>query len=289
MPVDLASASPVTIPTSDRLHLHARFWAHPDPRGVLIVVHGFGEHSGCYQHVAEAVRDGAGMSVLGVDLRGHGRSPGRRGVVRTYDDLTSDLLSAVDWVDRRHPGVPRYILGHSNGGQVALRATISLSGDRAPAGLILSNPSLRLSFPVPRHMVALGRILLYLAPSVTLPAPVVPSKLSSDPAMTSFYLDDPLRHARMSAPLYFGMIDGGRRLLERLEQVTTRVLMIIGGRDPVVDPEACRQAFERIGSSDKSLLFYPEMLHEPFNELGREKVIADLVDWLKRRVGSVVA
>jgi alpha-beta hydrolase superfamily lysophospholipase len=277
----------VEVPTTDGLRLHASYWPHSDPRGIVVVSHGFGEHGACYAHVAAALGHGAGVDVLAPDFRGHGRSPGRRGVVRTYDDLTCDLLGALDWAERERPSAPRFILGHSNGGQIALRATLERASGRGPSGLILSNPSLRLSFPIPRHKVALGRILLRFAPGVTLPTQIEPDKLSRDPAMVPFYIDDPLRHGRMSAPLYFGMIEGGERLLERVGAITTRVLMIVGGNDPVVDPDACRLAFDRLGSTDKTLLLYPHMLHEPLNELGRDGVIADMVAWLDRRLTSL--
>ena len=278
---------PVEICSASGLRLHGTYWPQSTARGVVVVAHGFGEHGGCYAHVAAALGSRAGVAVLAPDLRGHGRSPGRRGVVRTYDDLTDDLLGALDWAGQQCPGRPRFILGHSNGGQIALRATLRRTDGWGPDGLILSNPLLRLSFPVPRHKVVLGRLLLCLAPGLTLPAPIEPDKLSRDPAMVPFYIADPLRHGRMSAPLYFGMIEGGARLLERLGAITTRVLMIVGGNDPVVDPGTCRLAFDRLGSTDKTLLLYPHMLHEPLNELGRDGVIADLVAWLDRELSSL--
>jgi alpha-beta hydrolase superfamily lysophospholipase len=205
-------------------------------------------------------------------------------VVRAYDELICDVLGAHDWAGRERPGLPRFLLGHSNGGQLALRAALGRGAGDGPDGLILSNPSIRLSYPVPRHKVALGRLLLRFAPGLTLPAPIEPEKLTRDPAMVAFYTDDPLRHGRISAPLYFGMVEGGERLLDEVGALTIPALMIVGGHDPVVDPTACRLAFDRLGSDDKTLLIYPQMLHEPFNELGRAGVLADLVAWLDREI-----
>jgi alpha-beta hydrolase superfamily lysophospholipase len=273
----------VAIKSADGLRLHATLWAHPRPRGVVVIVHGFGEHGGCYGHVAQALGAWASVDVLALDLRGHGRSPGRRGVVRRYDDLTADLLSGLGWAARERPGLPVFALGHSNGGQVVVRAALDRAAPE-PAGLILSNPTFRLSYPVPRHKVALGRFLLRFAPGVTLHAPVEPEKLSRDPQMRSFYLDDPLRHGRISAPLFFGMIEGGEALLGRVGSITTPLLMIVGGSDPVVDPATCRLAYDNFGSPDKTLLLFPQMLHEPLNELGRQGVLADLSGWVGRHL-----
>src|SRR5262249_37570770 len=156
-------------------------------------------------------------------------SPGRRGVVRRYDDLTADFLGALTWAGRARPGLPRFVLGHSNGGQVVLRTALDPAAGPDFAGLILSNPLLRLAFQVPRHKLTLGRLLQRFAPGVPLPSLIEPEKLSRDPVMRQLYTNDPLRHGRMSAPLFFGMVEGGERLLERAGQITLPVLMILGG------------------------------------------------------------
>ena len=111
-----------------------------------------------------AVGPAAGVDFVAVDLRGHGRSPGRRGVVQHYDELTADLTAAFEWTGRERPGLPRFVLGHSNGGQVALRAALDPRVGPAIDGLILSNPSLRLSVQVPGYKLRLGRFLLRRAP-----------------------------------------------------------------------------------------------------------------------------
>ncbi len=276
----------VAIPSLDGLQLHARHWQVASPRGVVVLAHGFGEHGGSYDHVARAIAGPAGVDMIAFDFRGHGLSPGRRGVVKTYDELTSDLLAVFEWAGSERPGLPRFILGHSNGGQVALRAALDPRGDERIAGLILSNPSLKLAFHVPGYKLSLGRFLQRHAPWVTLAAPLETEKLTRDPAMRDERNEDRLCHDRISAPLFFGMVEGGRKLLEgqRLRNVTSPIIMILGGADPIVDSHANRTVFEHLGSSDKTLQLYPEMLHEPFNELGREQVFADLIAWLDRHL-----
>lgn len=278
------TARDVVIPTGDGYRLHARQWSFPDPRGVVVVAHGFGEHGGYYDEVARSVGPRVGVDFLVPDLRGHGRSPGRRGVVGKYDELSGDLIAAFDWAGRQWPGRPRYLLGHSNGGQVALRAALDPAAAPAIAGLVVSNPSLRLSVVVPRYKLRLARLLLRVAPGVTLRAPLDVSQLTRDPAMQRLRLDDPLGHSRMSAPLFFGMVEGGRMIAARAGEIRTPVLMILGGSDPIIDPAASRATFDRFGSPDKTLLVYPAMLHEPFNEIGREQVMDDLTAWLDRRL-----
>jgi alpha-beta hydrolase superfamily lysophospholipase len=248
----------------------------------VIVVHGFGEHGGGYRRVAEMLGARLDVDVVAVDLRGHGMSPGRRGFVRDYDDLTGDLESVIDWASRQLPELPRFVLAHSNGGQVALR--MALKGRSSLEGLIVSNPVIRVAMPVPAAKLALARVLRAIAPWFTLQGELNAETLTRDPEIQLEHRTDPLRHSRMSAPLFFGMVEGGEMLLARAAEIRIPILMLLGGQDPVVDPATSREFFDRLGSDDKLLHFYPKMLHEPLNELGREQVYDDVVRWLAPRL-----
>ena len=137
--------------------LRGRWWRRPAPRGAILISHGFAEHGGCYRRVAETLVARLEVDVIAVDYRGHGRSPGRRGVVWQYDDLVGDLASVVAWVQRQIPDVPRFLLAHSNGGQVALRYT--LEGNSSVDGMVVSNPALRVSVPISPSKLRFGRLL----------------------------------------------------------------------------------------------------------------------------------
>jgi alpha-beta hydrolase superfamily lysophospholipase len=281
-PLAPASAVDETIASADGTPLKAWHWAVPRPRGVLVIAHGLGEHGGCYNHVAEALGSALGIDILAFDFRGHGRSPGRRGLVRRYDEFTQDLRGALAWAERKDPERPRFVLGHSNGGLVTLRA--ALAGLDDVAGLILSNPALGLANPVPRHKRLAGAILRRCAPGVTLQTDLGPHLMTRDAEVLAGRAGDPLRHSRISAPLFYGMLEGGTLVADRAGMIRTPLLMILGGSDPVVDTRASKAVFECIGSPDKTLHIYPEMLHEPLNDIGREQVLADIVSWVGERL-----
>jgi alpha-beta hydrolase superfamily lysophospholipase len=219
---------------------------------------------------------------VAVDLRGHGRSPGRRGVVRRYEELTHDLSCSLGWVARNRPDLPRFLLGHSNGGQVALWA--ALKGRSPLDGLIVSNPALRITVPIPPRRLKLGQFLLRYAPWVTLRTEARLDRLTRDPEILREMQADRLRHFRISAPLFFGMVQGGDLLMDRAAEIRSPIVMLIGGQDTVVDPVAAREFYDRLGSADKTLLLYPKMLHEPLNDIGREQVLDDLARWLEPRL-----
>jgi len=272
----------VIFPADDGLPLRAWHWPVDAPRGTLIIAHGLGEHGLAYRRVAEAIGSRLGIDVLAFDFRGHGRSPGRRGVVRRYEDLTADLIGAIDWAGTRRPGLPRFVLGHSNGGQVALR--VAMGAHPGLAGLVLSNPSLFLAVAVPRHKLMIGRVLRRVAPGVTLSAFLPPRMLTRDPEIQAERAGDALRHTRTNASLFFGMVEGGPLLEAAADRILVPTLILLGDADPVIDAAATRVVFDRLGSPDKTLITYPEALHEPLNDLGRDRVLADLTGWLDRRL-----
>jgi alpha-beta hydrolase superfamily lysophospholipase len=272
----------IEVPSAGGLRLRGRWWRRPEPRGAIVIAHGFAEHGGTYRAVADALGSALDIDIIAVDFRGHGRSPGRHGVVRRYQDLTEDLTSVLEWAARNGPDVPRFLLGHSNGGQVALRVALDRPGSFD--GLIISNPALRIALPIPPYKLKLGRFLLKHAPWVTLRGETRAELLTRDPAIQREHREDRLRHNRMSAPLFFGMVDGGKMLLARAGEIRAPLLMLVGGQDLIVDPAAARAFYDAAGSEDKTLHLYPKMLHEPLNELGREQVLDDVSRWLEPRL-----
>jgi alpha-beta hydrolase superfamily lysophospholipase len=272
----------IEVGTHDGLMLRGRWWRRPAPRGAIIVSHGYAEHGGCYRRAADLIAARLDVDVIAVDYRGHGRSPGRRGVVRRYDDLVGDLVSVLAWAERQRANVPRFVLAHSNGGQVVLRAV--LSGNNSIDGLVVSNPALRIAAPIPPIKLKVGQFLKKFAPWITLNGDLGTGFLTRDPEIQKEHRTDPLRHSRMSPPLFFGMVEGGELLMERAAEIRIPLLMVLGGQDTLIDPAASRAFFDRLGSEDKMLLFYPKMLHEPLNDLGREQVIDDLIRWIERRL-----
>jgi alpha-beta hydrolase superfamily lysophospholipase len=277
----------VTVGSSDGQELRGSYWPHPAPRSVLVIAHGFGEHGGCYEHVARALGPALELDVVAFDQRGHGRSAGRRGVVREFMDLAGDVAAGLAWAASERPGLPRYLLGHSNGGLLALVLALTrASGAAAPAGLILSNPALRVATPVPALKLLIGRLLEQLAPWVTLSGSIDASQMTRDPEFQRAHETDPLRHDRISAPLYFGMKCWGETIAASAPSIGQPVLMLLGGSDPVIDVETSRRFFERLGSADKALHLYPPMLHEPLNEVDRAQVFADIAAWLRPRLAG---
>lgn len=268
----------VEVRSADGSRLKADYYPSADPRAGLVISHGLGEHSGCYRHVAEALGP-LGLDVLAFNYRGHGRSPGRRGAVGDYRRLVEDLHAALAFLGHEKP---LFVLGHSNGGQVALR--LAMAEPSTIDGLILSNPSIRLAARVPRHKWLLGQMLRWFAPGVTMSTGLSDAMMVRDPFRFGDRSADPLRHTSINAPLFFGMVEGGPILETGAGRILTPTLMILGDADPLVDHRASVALFERLGSRDKQLIVVPGGLHEPLNDVGSEDLLRKVAGWIDRRL-----
>lgn len=255
-----------------------------DARATLVLVHGFAEHGGRYVHVAEALA-AAGVSTLAVDLRGWGRAEGERGALRSFDEYLGDADLALRRArELAADGRPLFLLGHSQGGLVAaLCAT-----ERRPelAGLVLSSPALRLALRVPAWKDLVARAASRLLPDLVLPSGLDPSLACRDPAVLHALRADPLWAPVSRARWYTELLAAQDRVGERAEELRVPLLVLAAGDDRVADVEATRAWFERAGSADRTLRVFDGLWHEVLNEPERELVLAELVAWLRARIGG---
>lgn len=263
---------------ADGLPLFVRDWPLEQPRGAVLLVHGLGEHSGRYMHLA-AWFNRRGYAVRGYDQRGHGRTPGQRGALRHADDLLTDLTAVYRAYARDLSGAP-LLLGHSMGGLVALRTVLD---DRvAPPALVLSSPALRSWEPSWR--IHLARMLARVAPRLPLRNHPPSAKASHDPRVVAAYLDDPLRSGWITPRLADFIFRAGTACIADAARLTQPTLLLAAGDDDLVDPEGSRE-FSRLATPTGRLTtrFFPTLYHELFNEAEpwRGQVLAQLEDWLQ--------
>jgi alpha-beta hydrolase superfamily lysophospholipase len=238
-----------------------------------------GEHSGRYGHVVERL-NAAGLRVLTWDLRGHGRSEGRRGDIRDYTLLTDDLLEVCS-LAASGPG-PLFLYGHSLGGQITLNFAVRHKPDAA--GLIITSPWLRLAFAPPRWKVSLARIAAHVWPGFTQNTDVIPTRLSRDLDFLMGMPDPHLVHHRMSARMYQALTTGAISAGRDAVGLPYPILLIHGAHDPVTSVAATRQFFDALSSLDKSLVIVPEALHETHNDLCRDEVLSQIAAWIEARL-----
>lgn len=272
-----------TYTASDGDNLAVQDWPLAEderPRGLVVIVHGLGEHAGRYDHVARRL-NGWGFAVRSFDQYGHGESDGVRGALPRKHRLLDDLADIVESWRVRVPGVPLIVLGHSMGGLVASRFVAR--GKLPVDGLVLSSPALA------ARMNALQKLLLAvvprIAPNFTVGNGLNPDFVSHDPGVVAAYRADPLVHDRISGRLGQFIAEGGSRVLAHAASWKVPTLLMYAGADQLVDPEGSR-AFAAAAPKDVvSAHCFDDLYHEIFNEPApmAEPVFATLKQWLDAR------
>lgn len=252
-----------------------------DPRGVILVAHGVAEHAGRYAHVAERLV-GLGLKVVIPDHRGHGRSGGKRLMLRDMSEFTTDL----ETLRQREvlPGRPTYLLGHSMGGEIALDYALDHQSDLA--ALILSGPAVVPGDDISPLLMRVAKVLGKVVPG--LPGQKLGSdSISRDPAVVKAYDEDPLVfRGALKAGIGGAMLRTMETFPLRLPGLRLPLLVLAGSDDRLVKPEGAELVVRLAGSADKTLKIYPDLFHEVFNEPEKELVLGDLTDWLKAHLAG---
>lgn len=265
----------------DGLTLVGSEWApEPPVRGVLVVVHGLKDHIRRYTALVNRLNP-RGVAVVGLDLRGHGRSEGRRAWVRRFEEYVADLDIVWEHAGRRHPGAPRFLLGHSMGGAIVARFVL----ERAPevAGAVLSAPALQRPETVSGAAVGLTKLLSRLAPRAGIFR--LPNEdFSRDPAVVRGMAEDPLIYQRPAPARTAAELLATMDLVRaRTPEFRAPVLALHGTLDRLTNPAGSRAFIERAGAPSKSFRSYPGLFHDLLHEPERSQVLDDVTGWVLDR------
>lgn len=262
----------------DGLAIYHQSWL-PDgePRAVVLLLHGLGEHSGRYRHVAAALA-GAGYAVHALDHRGHGQSGGKPVFVKSYGELTDDIAAFRTRIEAQHPGVPLVVLGHSMGGNLAVGHV--LDHQQGVAGLALSGPALKVGDDLTPGKIKVFSLVAKVAPGLR-PQGLDASAISRDPAVVQAYRDDPLVYTgKVTAGLGAALIGAMGGFPARYAELRLPILLLHGADDRLAAVEGSRQLERLAVNADVTAHYYDGLYHEVFNEPERDQVIGDLLAWL---------
>jgi alpha-beta hydrolase superfamily lysophospholipase len=283
------------------------------PRAVVALVHGVGEHSGRYPNlVRPLVADG--FAVYAYDHRGHGRSPGPRVHIERWRRYRGDLSVFLALVAAREPGVPLVLYGHSMGslvvldyliergaadhGDAASRGGPASGGDEARrgdaeggggeaaqpplAGAVLSGVALQPAGVGKPHQVVMARLLSRVAPRLVVDLGIEPGALTRDPDGLMAAVGDPLLTSKATVRWGAESMAALRRVRAGLPRVELPLLVLHGADDPLNRPAGARELLDAVCSTDTTLHVYPDVRHEPHNDISHARVAADVSEWLAR-------
>jgi acylglycerol lipase len=267
-----------TFSTSDGLTLWRQWWLPDgDPRAVVLLLHGLGEHSGRYEHVAIALAR-AGYAVHAVDHRGHGRSEGARVFVRKYDELMGDIAAFRRLVEAAHPAAPLVVLGHSMGGNLAVGHV--LDHQDGLAGLALSGPALAPSASLKPAMIKAAKLLARIVPKLR-PDKLDAEAISRDPAVVARYRNDRLVYTgKVTVGIAGALLSAMERFPARFAELRLPILILHGTADQLADVSGSHRLEAGAVNATVTSHYYDGLYHEIFNEPEQDRVIADLLTWL---------
>ena len=264
------------------LNLYYQSWLPTDEsKAILVVVHGFAEHSGRYGNLVDYFLP-KGYGIYSHDLRGHGKSDGLRGYADRFSYFVDDLDIFLNMVQERHTDAKIFLVGHSTGGTIATAYTILRRQDFQ--GLILSGVIL-----IPPADVASGTIFVARALSRILPKAGLyvldAESISQDKNVVNAYVHDPLVYrGKIRARLGVELMKAMAMIRRQLREIHLPVLIMHGGVDRLSDPRGSEEMYQEVSSRDKTLKLYQGYYHEIFNEPGHQHVLVDVEHWLRAHV-----
>lgn len=262
--------------SQDGLRLYYRHWDCEQPQKIVCIVHGHGEHSRRYNHVAEALNK-ADITVFALDLRGHGISEGKRGHAKSYLHLMSDVEEFLKTARAEYTDLPLYLYGHSMGGNLVANYMIRMNTNEI-SGFILTSPWLKLAFEPPAWKVRLGEIVDKIYPALTQPSELDASQLSKEATVVKAYKEDPLVHDKISARLFRIIVDSGIYALNSAKGIKVQGMVLHGNADNIIDWHSSRiftAANEKISFTELDGVY-----HEPHNDTESDQVIGKIRDWI---------
>ncbi|MEV0336754.1 lysophospholipase [Nocardia sp. NPDC050717] len=257
-----------------------RAWLPESPRALVVLVHGVAEHSGRYEYVGDHLA-AAGFAVYALDHVGHGRSEGAKANIGSLDSAADNVATMLAFAGIAHRGVPWFLLGHSMGSLVVLH--LVTRGPVEVAGVVLSAPPLDIAVGNPLQRLAAPLLTRY-APNLGVLA-LDSAAISRDPEVVRAYDDDPLVYrGRLPARTAVEILRHTDLVKKRLTTLTAPLLVLHGTADSIAAPTSADLLERGTGSSDVTVIRYPGLYHEVFNEPERDQVLGDLVAWLSAHI-----
>jgi acylglycerol lipase len=253
-----------------------------NPKAALVVVHGLAEHCGRYINIVNRFVP-QGYVVYALDHLGHGKSDGTRVYVDRFNDFIQPLRQFVEMVHGWQPGLAVFIVGHSLGGLIS--SVYLLDYQAGLRGAILTGAAVKVPDNITQTTILISKVLSVLAPKAGV-ASLEVDAISRDPAVVQAYIDDPLNTTgKTSARLGAEMLKAMQRVGAEAPKIQLPVLIMHGGADRLVSPEASKLLYERVNSPDKTLRIWDGYYHELYNEPRpeREAVFCEMEAWLEER------
>lgn len=270
----------LTFEGTDGIQLFARLFRVNAPKASLVIVHGFGDHSGRYIEMAEYLVK-AGIAVLAYDQRGAGQSPGLRMHINEWSEYRDDLTLAQAFLSNIYPTTPVFLFGVSMGGAEVLEYVIMT--DTLPRGVISSAPGLGTTTVSPM-IVLIGKLFSGIAPKKHIKVGLDDENLSRIPDVVQAWLDDPLTQGKVTMRWGTEFMNAQKRILRSPKDFHCPLLLVYGDGDKTVPHQPIKEFYTNIAQVDKTLQIFPGGRHDLQHDLCKDEIFLLYRDWILARV-----
>ena len=244
------------------------------------IIHGLGEHSSRYDDFAEYFCK-KGYGVYSIDLRGHGKSEGKRGHVNNFKKLIDDSEEMFINIRKENLNVPMVMFGHSLGGCIALNYLCEYQNKEIDLAII-SSPWLKTVLEPPKFIIYIQKILVGLFPSFTLNNRLDPYHLSKNTNKVKKYIKDPLVHNRISLKMFSEVNKAIDKIENESEKINIPVLLLHGKKDNIISFKGTKKISKKINNS--KLILYEGLYHEPHNDLEKNEILDNYTSFIKNNI-----
>lgn len=268
--------------TDDGLSLYNVAWTVPDPKATVIFVHGYLEHIERYNPEAEAFNQ-SGFSVFGYDHRSHGRSDGKDGYIKDFNDLCRDLKSVIKYID---PATPLYIYAHSVGALVTIKYLLDHQTDDVPQveGLVTTAAALKVAEDLSPFLQKISGVLAKLIPNVkTVKLPL--KTISKVPEVQADYENDPYNYrGGIYANAGHQVLQTTKTVSERFAEIDLPILVMHGGDDQLIEIAGSQRLYDEVSSVDKTFKAWDGLAHEITRSVDKAAILKTMTDWISNRI-----
>ena len=269
-----------------KVKIYAQSW-WPDEqsnkklKGIILLIHGLGEHSSRYEHVAEFFTH-YGFGVLSCDRSGHGKSGGKLGHIAKYEEVFDDIVKLHSEASRKHSQLPVFLYGHSMGGGIVIDYMLNKK-HTGLKGVIATAPLFEPAFKPPSILLFIGRIMRSIYPKFSQNNQLDVNMISRDELVVHAYTKDPLIHSKITSETAIGMLTSGENSLRNVGKITNPLLLMHGDKDGLTSHEATKQ-FASKASGDVTLKIWEGFYHELHNEPEKLDVLQYIYQWILKKL-----
>lgn len=272
--------------TRDGISLRCRIWIPDDPQKVALLIHGAGQHIEIYRDLGSWLAR-KGIIFIAFDLRGFGRSEGKRGHVNHFGEYLEDVDQLVRFFKEKFQGIPFHLIGHSLGGLIVTRYVQCRPG--RVDGIILSAPALGFRLPIPSPADWVIRWIGNTLPSFSVNPYRWIKKAQRIPKLKSVVthdvdgkINDPLVCQQYSFRWLQELLTQTKEAIQRVEEIMVPTLCICGGKDPLIHTEQVHSFFNRLAVKEKKWILLSDAEHRLLHPEQPVSAVDALTSWLCR-------